>query len=250
MKNIQTILPCLHLLNEFAMFKLLKRFIKPVLLMTACIASSSLYAASEVQWTLDGAKSQIQYVSTRNTHDSEVNGFITGVDGTNALNSSIDTSGNAILSIDLNDVETGISTRNERMLNFVFETEFLPTAYINVNLNLDTISSMSVGSSRTQSISGSLILHGVSQDVETDVVITKTSNTDMQVSTIRPIFIDSKDFEFSSGIEVLRNLASLVSIGEVVPVYFRLHYDANTDDQALPIAMGEEPVEPSNLDGD
>ena len=250
MKNTQTILPCLHLLNEFAMCKLLKRFIKPALLITACIASPSLYAASEVVWALDGAKSNIQYVSTRNTHDSEVNSFATGVDGSNALNGSIDTSGNAILSIDLNDVETGVSTRNERILNFVFETEFLPTAYINIDLDLDTISSMSVGSSRTQTISGSLILHGVSQEVETDVIITKTSNTDMQVSTLRPILIDSNDFEFSSGIEVLRGLANLASIGEAVPVYFRLHYDANTDDRALPIAIGEAPAEPSNLDGD
>ena len=249
MKNIQTILPGLNLRNEFAMPKLLKRFIKPVLLMTACIASPSLYAESDVLWTLDGARSNIQYVSTRNTHDSEVNSFTTGVDGSNALNGSIDTSGNAVLSIDLNDVETGVSIRNERILNFVFETEFLPTAYISVDLNPDTISSMSIGSSRTQSITGSLILHGVNQDVETDVIITKTSNTDIQVSTLRPILIDSTDFEFASGIEVLRNLASLASIGEAVPVYFRLHYNANTDDQALPIAIGEEPIAPSNLDG-
>jgi len=203
-----------------------------------------------VVWTLDGARSNIQYVSTKNAHNSEINRFTQGTDGTNALNGSIDDTGNAVLSIDLNDLDTGISIRNERMLNFVFETELLPTAYISVALDTLALSSMSVGSSATQTLAGNLTLHGVSQDIEADVLIAKTSATSLEVFTVKPILVDSKNFEFASGIEVLRTIANLSSIGEAVPVYFSLRYEANTDVTVAPVALADKPAAPTNLIAD
>ena len=81
-----------------------------------------------VLWTLDGSKSSIQYVSVKNNHTAEVNYFSQANATEGTLEGSIDSLGDALLAIDLNDVETGIAIRNTRMVNFVFETEFLPTA--------------------------------------------------------------------------------------------------------------------------
>ena len=203
-----------------------------------------------VLWTLDANRSKLQYVSTKNEHTSELNQFTPGSDGENALQGTIDALGDAILSIDLNDIETGIDTRNERMINFVFETEFLPTAYITVNLNEDSLSDMPTGSSASQTVVGELILHGVSQNITSDVLILKPSPDEIIVSTLQPILIDSKAFDFASGIEILRTIANLATIGEVVPVYFRLQYVANTDNDLLPLAMAMEPAAPSNLIGE
>lgn len=203
-----------------------------------------------VIWTLDGSQSSIRYVSTKNDHNAEVNTFTQGTDGSNALEGSIGDSGEAVLSIDLNDLETGVATRNERMRNFVFETELLPTAYVTVALDTASLASMPAQMSIKQTLSGSLTVHGVSQDIEADVIIAKTSANSLLVSTLKPILVDSKDFDFAGGIEVLRMLASLSSIGEVVPVYFNLHYVANTDVDVSPVAMPSAPSGPSSLNAE
>ncbi len=216
----------------------------------ACESTTPPIDQLGVLWTLDGAQSNIQYVSTKNDHNSEVNTFTQGTDGSNALNGSISDSGDAVLSVDLNDLETSIATRNERMRNFVFETEMLPTAYVTVALDTASLSSMPMETSVNQTLSGNITIHGVSQDIEADVIITKTSATTLLVSTVKPILVDSKSFDFASGIEVLRTLASLQSIGEVVPVYFSLHYVANTDVAVLPIAMATKPAGPSDLNAE
>ncbi len=65
----------------------------------------------------------------------EINTFLAAIGEPAALAGSIDDTGKAILSIDLNDVSTEIDIRNERMANFVFETEFLPNAFITVNVD-------------------------------------------------------------------------------------------------------------------
>jgi len=200
-----------------------------------------------VLWTLDGAQSNVQYVSTKSDHIGEVNVFEPGADGVSSFAGSIDSLGDVILSIDLNDIETGVDTRNERMLDFVFETELLPMAYITTSLDTDALSTMPVGASELQSLTANLTLHGVGQEVEAEVIVAKTSATSLVVSTVKPILIDSKDFEFASGIEVLRNLADLASISETVPVYFSLHYVANTEVNRPPLAKADEPSPPGSL---
>ncbi len=200
-----------------------------------------------VLWTLDGSKSSIQYVSVKNNHTAEVNYFSQANATEGTLEGSIDSLGDALLAIDLNDVETGIAIRNTRMVNFVFETEFLPTAYIHVELDTDALGDLAVGSTTVQTVNARLSLHGVSQDITTDLLIVKPSASEMTVSTLQPIRIDSKAFDFASGLEVLRGIANLSVIGEVAPVYFRLHYDANTDEDLLPIIMAAEPNAPDTL---
>lgn len=204
-------------------------------------------------WALDAAQSKIQYVSVKNSHVGEVNTFgQTVLDSgatSNALTGSIDSDGNAVLAIDLNRLETGVETRNTRMRDFVFETQLLPTAYVSVKLDPETLSDMEVGASKTQSIVGKLALHGVSQDITAEVIVAKSSASTLMVSTVKPILIDSKNFDFASGVEVLRTLANLSSIGEVVPVYFHLRYQANADSNTPPLTMASTPAAPTNLSG-
>lgn len=200
--------------------------------------------SSLAAWALDASQSTIKFVSVKNSHTAETHKFAQDTNGVNPLDGSIDSEGNAILAIDLNGVETGIDIRNERMRNFVFETQLLPTAYIAVKLDPETLSAMNVGATEMQSITGKLSLHGVSQDIVAEVIVAKTSETSLMVSTVKPIIIDSKDFDFASGIDVLKGIASLAAIGEVVPVYFSLHYEANT---GLALSLPNQPEAPTNL---
>ena len=115
------------------------------------------------------------------------------------------------------------------------------------SLDTDALSAMSVGSSEIQDISGNISLHGITQEIEAQVIVARTTANSLVVSTIQPVLVDSNDFEFSSGIQILREAANIASIGEVVPVYFRLSYVANSDVDTTPVALAPAPAAPSNL---
>ena len=101
-----------------------------------------------------------------------------------------------------------------------------------------------------KTITGDLTLHALTQEVEAQVLIARTSATDLIVSTIQPIRIDSNDFELDNGIEILRGLAGLTTISETVPVYFSLHYVANTDANAAPLTLAAQPAQPGVVNAD
>lgn len=203
----------------------------------------------DVLWKLDSSASAIEYVSVKKDHIAEINTFAAAPGEPAALNGSIDRAGRAVLSIDLNAVATGIDIRDQRMLDFVFETEFLPRAYIAVDLDAGALADMPVGASTFDNIEGTLSLHGISQVISARVLIVKRSDMDISVSSVEPVIIDSKAFDMASGLETLKTIASLSSIGQAVPVYLRLHYVANVDPNLLPVAMAAAPAAPGPLEG-
>jgi len=198
-------------------------------------------------WTLNTASSAVQYVSVKNYHKAEVNSF--GTSAAPALTGSIEPNGNSTIAIDLNKVLTGVDIRNQRMRDFVFETELLPTAYITANVDSAAIAAMAVGASEVMPVDAQLSVHGVQQRIQYDALVVKRSETQLQVSSLAPIVIDSKQFDMASGVSVLRTIANLTSIGEAVPVYFQLLF--NLADAGTPaITMPAAPADPSTLAGE
>ena len=211
--------------------------------------NTPVIAVPPVSWQLDGARSSVHYVSMKKDHVAEVNTFAAASGAPAALSGSIGHTGEAIFTLDLNDVSTGVDIRNTRLLAFLFETELLPTAYFRAHVDTDRLAYMQVGETELTTLEGELSLHGMRQAVTVDVLIAKTTETDIIVSTLKPINVDSKLFDMAGGVEALRVIANLSSIGEMVPVYFRLHYQANTDTATQPVDMAEAPNEPSGLVG-
>ncbi len=203
----------------------------------------------DVLWQLDGVRSSVHYVSMKKDHVAEVNTFLAESGQPAALSGSISNTGDTIFALDLNDVETGVDIRNSRLLAFLFETELLPTAYFHTTVDTATLTQMAPGDIRFETLTGDFSLHGVRQTVTADVLIAKQSATEVSVSTIKPIHIDSKQFDMAGGIEALRVVANLGSIGEVVPVYFQLHYQANAAAAVQPVNMPAAPQDPTNLVG-
>jgi len=202
-----------------------------------------------IAWLLDGKNSSLNYVSVKKEHTAETNTFMAAEGEADALNGSISRSGEAILAIDLNDVETFNDTRDGRLLTYLFETEFLPTAYLTTTVDVANLSDMSVGEINTQTLTGDLTIHAVRQAVSAQVMVIKTSDTTFSVNTIEPILISSNSFDLSSGIEVLRTIAGLSSIGESVPVYLSLKFVINEDENETGVDMPEVPNAPTNLAG-
>ncbi|CAA0100818.1 Uncharacterised protein [Halioglobus japonicus] len=219
-----------------------------VLLM--CLLTVQAAAADDILWVLDGDASSLKYVSMKKDHTAEINTFVASAGQPAVLSGSIAASGDAIFSVDLNSVSTGVDIRNSRLLEFLFETEFLPKAYFRMSLDTDQLQTMAVGEVTRDTLLGDLILHGVRQAIAAEVLIIKMSQTELRVSTVKPINISSSDFDMAFGIETLRTVANLRSIGNAVPVYFQLRYIANTHPQSQPVDMPDAPASASNLSGE
>gem|GEM_PF-3885089 len=156
-------------------------------------------SSNNIAWPLDGDRSSFQYVSTKGDHTAEINTFTATEDEDSPLQSSITPSGEAVFSINLNHVETGVDIRNSRLLSLLFETEWLPTAYFRSAIDADQLTQMASGDIQLTTLTGELNLHGVRQEVTADILIVKKSNTTVQVSTVKPILIDSRHFDMASG---------------------------------------------------
>lgn len=188
------------------------------------------------RWQLDGGRSSLRYVSIKKDHVAENNGFVADEGEAPALSGGIDAAGEALLAIDLNDVSTGIDIRDSRLLNLLFETEFLPTAYVQAQIDAASVANLAAGQTLIETVPMVLSLHGVRLELSAEVLIARVSDTEMHVSTLAPITVDAKAFDMDAGIEALRTVANLSSIGEAVPVYFHLVFEAAGEGfQALPV---------------
>ncbi len=205
-------------------------------------SSSSASNTEQALWLLKPQESNVHFVTVKKEHTGEVSTY-TNISGSVAVD------GSATFAIDLNSVESNITTRNQRMRNFLFETNILPNMYYSVDIDPAIIEVMPRGTTREQTLQGVLSLHGINQAVSADVLIVKHTNNKISVSNRTPILVDSKNFDMNGGIEVLRTVANLTSIGEVVPVYFHLVLTANTNPNAGAIARDAQPAAPSALGG-
>lgn len=198
-------------------------------------------------WALDSQNSLLNYVSVKKDHVAELNQFIAQDDSNPALSGSIDMDGNVKLAVNLNNISTGVDIRDSRVIDLLFETDLMPTAYFSTQIDEQLLSSMEIGQLVTQSITGEVSLHGVNQDITLDVLIVKLANGKINVSTLTPMIIDSKTFDMDYGIEALRVVANLSGIGESVPVYFNLTFLSAQQDAFLPVAMATKPLAPTEL---
>ncbi len=182
------------------------------LLITAAALLVSLPAMAG--WELTG-DSSLHFLSTKNTNVTETHEF-TVIDG------SIDDDGKALINIDLSSVETGIPIRNERMQKMLFDTAKFAKATVSTDIPSPLIVAVNAGTITETDIDLVLGLHGISKTVTATVLVSKSANGEIVVSTTTPVLIKAADFGLDGGIEALRNVAGLSAISTTVPVIFNL----------------------------
>lgn len=192
-------------------------------------------------WVLESETSSLQYVSIKKEHTAENNRF-------EGLSGSIDGSGNVLLAIDLNQVQTEIDIRNTRLQSLLFETTYLPTAWLSAQVDIAAVNAMETGDTDFQTLTGELALHAIRAPVTADVIVAKLAEDAFSVSSVSSVNVSAEDFDMAAGIEALRVVAGLTSIGESVPVYFALQFALEQHDDNLVIAP-EVPEQPSDLLG-
>ena len=171
-----------------------------------------------VSYALDTARSSLHFVSTKKTHVVETHTFT-------ELSGGISPEGEAVLRINLNSVDTGVSIRNQRMRDYLFETASFGEAEVTLGVDMDTLATLSIGETLEQAVTPIVNLHGVSLAVATTVTITRLSADAILVQNTQPILLNATDFGLTDGIETLRSLASLSVISHVVPINITLIFN-------------------------
>ena len=166
-------------------------------------------------YRLDAQRSSLHFVSTKKQHLLETHRF-------GRLQGEITETGSARLEIDLDSVDTGIAVRDQRLREHLFETALYGDARVSMNVAMDEIAAMPVGSSLYRTLSPSVELHGVALSVDVQLRISRLSATELLVQSTAPVLVHALDFDLAAGIETLRNLAGLDVISYAVPTNFHL----------------------------
>jgi len=190
------------------------RFI--VLFITGFIGLAAFPALSA--WQLDNQHSSLSFISIKKADAAEAHHF-------NQLSGSLDDSGKINFAIDLLSVDTNIAVRNERMKEFLFNTELFPRASFTAQLDMNKFNQIAVGATGLLKLSGEIDLHGQKQKVIVDVLVAKLSNKSFVVSSMKPLLLNAQRFGLAAGVKKLQELAKLPSISNAVPVSFVLTFN-------------------------
>jgi len=168
-------------------------------------------------WSLDKSRSEISFISTKNLSIGETHEFL---DFEGTLNSS----GELLIKIELDSVDTGIPIRDDRMKKILFETTKYQQAIISAEIDLSFSKNVSVGEIQKRSEKFTLDLHGKKSISEAPVAITLIKDGSVRVDSLRPVVIAAPIHDMTEGLEALRVIAKLVSISESIPVSFDLFF--------------------------
>ena len=187
---------------------------------SAVVASALVFSSvASAQWSLDLDNSQLSFVTVKAEHIAEVHSF-------SRLEGRIDEAGNALISIDLTSVETGIAIRNERMQSMLFETGLYPQATVSAAINTDALSAIVVGEDMTLDTQLTLALHGEETVISAPLRVTRQTDG-VRVTTLAPLIITAESVAIVAGVESLREIAGLPSISRAVPVTFSVKFVAD-----------------------
>ncbi len=172
----------------------------------------------EGDWTLDPDQASLQFVTVKATDILEVHHF-------GELAGSVSADGAAEVTVTLDKVSTNIDIRDERMREFLFETETYPLAMISTTLAPETFALLPLGETLVTPVELTVDLHGASDVIGTQLAVTRLGPDRVMVATTDPIIVDGYAFGLDGGIEHLRELANLPSITASVPVTFSLVFE-------------------------
>ncbi|XOV83227.1 MAG: YceI family protein [bacterium] len=178
----------------------------------------ALSPAALAQWTINSDLSRLSFVSMKATHIAEVHKF-------SRFSGGLDENGNIDIEVNLASLETLIPIRNERMLEFLFETASFPTATITGRIDPNAINALKPGEVAILAVETMVTLKQRNTPITTEVLVSKHSDR-VVVTSLQPIVLNTSALGLDDGVEKLRELAGLPSISQSVPVSLVMTFDA------------------------
>ena len=183
-----------------------------LMVLSLLLCCSSAFA----NWQLDLSNSSINFMSTKNTHISEIHQF-------DSFSGNLSDTGELTVSIDLTSVNTMIPIRNTRMQEMLFNVSDFAQAAFTAKLS-DDVFVMSVGEQRVLVVDGELTLHGATSKVPAHVRVVRVSDDAFIAYTTKPSIINASQFGLTSGVDALQKIAGLANISYAVPVSFSVQF--------------------------
>jgi outer membrane protein OmpA-like peptidoglycan-associated protein len=206
-------------------------FIKRAIVALA-ITAGCLGSAQAQEWLLNSSASQFYMQTVKANSIFEVHRF-TGLDGT------ITSSGDANIKIDLTSVLSGIDVRDVRMRYLLFETFKFPNAEVSAKLDMASLRALLTTSRLTYPLRFKLSLHGLSQEIEAPVTVTRLSDSAISVATVKPIVVTADAFALGPGIVKLSEAVNGTVIATGATFTFDLLFETGDKLPALQAAREE-----------
>lgn len=207
-----------------------------LLLSTGLLASGAAASPFGEGWSLDNEASRLTFQSVKNSSVVETSKFAT-------YTGTIDSNGNAEITILLDSVDTGIDLRNVRMRFLFFETFKFPEAKITAKIDPATIADLATKRRIQLPLDYVLDLHGVKQTMTAQTVVTLIADNMVSVASTSPIALAVAPFALDEGIQKLQDAAKvkIVPSGSVnFDFIFRLATAEPTQAPAAPISAAVE----------
>lgn len=194
-------------------------------ILSIALTGALVLGASPVlaDWTLDPERSAVTYVTIKSTNIPENNHF-------KEMRGQIDATGQVVVTLMLDSVETLVPIRNERMREILFDTANYKDAELKARIDPKALESLPVGQIQRMAAEGQLTLHGQSQTLTLSMMVGRLDADTLMVASTEPLLIEASKFGLSEGVEKLREIAGLPSISEAVPVVFVVTFTQTASD--------------------
>ena len=163
---------------------------------------------SIANWQFQPDRSSVSFVSTKLEHILEIHEI-------QGLEVEVKDDKQVIVRMDLSSVESGIPIRNERMRNMLFNLVNFPYATLSLTLP-QALSSYS--STSTISLDATLSLNGAGATIPLELLLVP-GKQGVTATLLKPVIVPAGQFDLMGGVEKLREIAGLNSIGYSVPVF-------------------------------
>jgi outer membrane protein OmpA-like peptidoglycan-associated protein len=185
-------------------------------------------------WTLEADASTLQFQSIKKGSIIETSSFA-------ALEGAIDADGQTSFKVLLDSIDTKIDLRNVRMRFLFFETFVHPEASISARIDPADLADLASVRRKTITLPFSITLHGVTKELETDLVLTLIRDDLVSVSSSVPIVLELAEFDLIPGLEKLQDAAKVTIVPSTV-VSFDLVFKAVGGAPVQLAALTEQPV--------
>ena len=187
------------------------------LLVTASLRSANAQDFLNQDWVLDPGKSHVYMQTEKLEKVIERHQF-------NAVEGGVSKDGLATIKIDLGSIDTGIDLRNVRMRFLLFETFKFPSAEISARLDKAKLAGLTDRKPISYPLTLNVNMHGIANQIEAMVWVTRTSETTVSVTTMNPIVVTVESFGYTKNVGKLSDAQGGIPIVPNAQISFDLTF--------------------------
>jgi polyisoprenoid-binding protein YceI len=188
---------------------------------TACNSTPDVNKpASAAAWQIDGAKSTLNFVTTK-AGQAGVGG-VGEVQSFGQFAGGMTSAGNISFTVTLASVATGVDIRDERLRTMLFNVKDMPVAEFAAQIDPAELRDLGPGGVKDIDVAGQLTLAGQSKPLAAKLRVARLGASQLSVATRAPIVVDAAQFGLKSGVEALRDIMGLNFLATSAPVSLQL----------------------------